>query len=464
MPRFVTIVALLGAALALALPGAASAAPSQRMTFEAPRDLLDPSLRTQALDEIGGFGVSSLRLVLYWRDVAPSARSRVRPSNVDLANPAAYNWSAYDPVVTAVKNRNWRLLLTVSGPVPRWATNGAKDTLTRPRARDFRVFMQAVARHYGAQVNTWSIWNEPNQPQFLKPQYGRGKKPLSPGIYRDLFIAGQQGLRAGGLPRAKVLLGETSPRGTGSVVSPLTFLRTTLCLDKRYKRTRRCARLNAAGYAHHAYTTGQGPSFRPPQPNDVTIGVLGRLTTALDRAARKGAIPRHLPLWLTEFGIESRPDLLRGVSLAHQSDFRSISERIGYQNRRVVAFSQYLLRDDLPRRGVPRLQRYPGFETGLRTASGKAKPSLAGFRLPLVVRRSGSRVALWGLVRPAAGRTRVTIQVRRGRGAWRTLRTVRTDGRGYFTARSSFGATRTWRLQWTAPGGKVFRGSTTRAY
>jgi hypothetical protein len=463
MPRFATIVALLGAALALILPGAASASHAQRMTFEAPRDLLDPARRTAALDEIGGFGASSLRLVLYWHDVAPSAGSRVRPG-VDLANPDSYNWAKYDPVVTAVKNRNWRLLLTISGPVPRWATNGAKDTLTRPRARDFRVFMQAVARHYGAQVDTWSIWNEPNQPQFLKPQYGRGKKPLSPGIYRDLFIAGQQGLRAGGLPRAKVLLGETSPRGTGSVVSPLTFLRTTLCLSKTYKRVRRCSKLNAAGYAHHAYTTGQGPSFRPPQPNDVTIGVLGRLTTALDRAARAGAIPRRLPVWLTEFGIESTPDPLRGVSLAKQSDFRSISERIGYENRRVVSFSQYLLRDDPAKRGVPRLQRYPGFETGLRTAAGKAKPSLDGFRLPLVVRRSGARVALWGLVRPAHRRTRVTIQVRKGAGAWRTLRTVTTDGRGYFTARSAYGSRRTWRVQWRAADGTVFRGSTTKAY
>jgi hypothetical protein len=83
----------------------------------------------------------------------------------------------------------------------------------------------------------------------------------------------------------------------------------------------------------------------------------------------------------------------------------------------VVSFSQYLLRDDLPRRGVPRLQRYPGFETGLRTAAGKAKPSLAGFRLPLVVKRSGSRVALWGLVRPAHKLTRVTVQVRSGNGS-----------------------------------------------
>ena len=50
--------------------------------------------------------------------------------------------------------------------------------------------MHAVATHYGAKVDTWSIWNEPNQPQFLLPQYSRAPQtPLSPGIYRKLFFA-----------------------------------------------------------------------------------------------------------------------------------------------------------------------------------------------------------------------------------------------------------------------------------
>ena len=129
--------------------------------------------------------------------------------------------------------------------------------------------------------------------------------------------------------------------------------------------------------------------------------MLSRLTTALDRAAKAGAITAHLPLYLTEFGIESTPDPVRGVSLQRQSEYRAISERIAYDNPRVVAFSQYLLRDDSPKPGVPLLARYPGFETGLFTYKGKHKPAYDGFRLPLAVRQSGSKVSLWGLVRPA---------------------------------------------------------------
>ena len=33
--------------------------------------------------------------------------------------------------------RGWQVLLTVSGPVPRWATNGARDNVTRPSPTEF---------------------------------------------------------------------------------------------------------------------------------------------------------------------------------------------------------------------------------------------------------------------------------------------------------------------------------------
>jgi hypothetical protein len=460
-----TLIASACALLVLLVPAVAQASHSQTMTFEAPRDLKDPATREQSFNDIASLGVHSMRLVLYWHDVAPDPDSRIKP-NFDPTSPSSYNWGAYDAVVDGIKARGWSLLLTVSGPVPRWATNGARDTLTRPSPNEFRMFMQAVAAHYGSKVDTWSIWNEPNQPQFLLPQYSVHGTPLSPRIYRNLYFAAQRGLRDAGMPNAKVLLGETSPRGTGKVVAPLTFLRGVLCLDSSYHKTsKNCQKVTAAGYAHHAYTTGEGPTFHPKQPNDVTIGVLSRLTTALDKAARTGAVTSHLPIYLTEFGIESTPDPIRGVSLQRQSEYRSTSERMAYDNARVVAFSQYLLRDDLPVLGVPSFERYSGFQTGLFTAGGKAKPSYGGFRLPLSVRRSGSkRVSLWGLVRPTGAATTATIEIHGKSGPWRTLTTVQTDTRGYFKKSATFVDGRQWRLVWKASDGTTFRGSPTRAY
>src|SRR5919202_471972 len=418
MSRIAALSVALCAVLAVALPGVAAASHTQSMTFEAPGDLADPATRQSAFDEISSFGVKSVRIVMLWQDVAPAASSRIKPQ-FDATNPDGYDWSRYDPQVDGAVARGWQVLLTVSGPVPRWATNGARDNLTRPKPKEFQQFATAVARHYGTKITRWSVWNEPNQPQFLLPQYSAVKHtPLSPRIYRNLFLAAQRGLRAGGLPDAKVLIGETAPRGTGSVVAPLTFLRGVFCLDGHYRKVGKCAKLHADGYAHHAYTVAVGPLFKPKQPNDVTIGVLGRLVTALDRAFRAGAVDRKLPIDLTEFGIQSFPDRIQGVSLPRQADYRSISERLAYENPRVVAFSQYLLRDDAPVKGAVGSARFAGFESGLRSNSGKAKPSLTSFKLPLAALRRGARVSLWGLVRPAGGRTQVTIEFSSGR-TWR---------------------------------------------
>ena len=339
--------------------------------------------------------------------VAPGGDQATMP-RFEPTNPDAYNWGEYDPLMAAAKARGWSVVMTISGPVPKWATAAKLDDKTRPSPAAFAAFTTAVGRKYGDQVNTWAIWNEPNQPQFLLPQFGDGGKALSPKIYRSLYFAGVRGLRKAGQTNDRFLLGETSPRGTGRVVAPLAFLRGTLCLNAKYKRVGTCARLTADGYAHHAYTTRQGPFFKPPSPDDVTIGVLVRLTKALARAKAAGALTKALPIYLTEFGIQSTPDTIQGVSLSKQVEYRAIAERIAYENPRVVAFSQYLLRDSDPTGP----KEYGGFESGLRFADGRPKPSLPAFRLPIAVRRVGSKASVWGLVRrrpasrPRPSRTR----------------------------------------------------------
>jgi hypothetical protein len=460
MRRQILLFAMLAAAL-LGPAGTAWASHSQVTSFEAPRDLLDPATRDGAINQISSLGVHSLRVVVYWHDVAPARSSRVKPK-FDATNPAAYDWSRYDPVLDAAKARGWSVLVTLSGPVPRWATNGARNTVTRPSPNEFRMFVTAAARHFGARAGTWSIWNEPNHPQFLGPQYAKHHRPASPKLYRSLYFAAIRGFADAG-NKAPVLVGETAPRGTGKVVAPLTFLRGVLCLNGHYHRSGKCAKLPAAGYAHHGYTTRKGPFFKPPGPNDVTIGVLSRLTRALDRAARAGRIRRHMPIWLTEFGIQSRPDPLLGVSFARQAEFQAISERIAYDNPRVAAFSQYLLRDDKPRKG-PRLSRYSGFESGLRTSGGRAKPSLAAFRLPLAARRHGSRASLWGLVRPATGATKAVVFYADRHRKLRRLHTVTTNSRGFWRFTATYRTGRRYRVQWTSPAGTVYRGAPIRAY
>ncbi|MBA2638102.1 MAG: hypothetical protein H0U79_07780, partial [Solirubrobacterales bacterium] len=232
--RLRALLIVLVTAAALVLAGSAAASSTQTVTFEAPRDLLDPERRETALAELDSLGVRALRIVLYWDAVAPSPDAGERPA-FDATDPAAYAWGQYDPLIAAAASRGWSVHLTVSGPVPKWATLARRDRVTRPDARAFRGFATAVGRRYGADVDLWSIWNEPNHPAFLRPQFARGGRAVSPAIYRGLYEAGRAGLHAAGQQEDDIVFGETAPRGTGSVVAPLRFLREMLCLDRGYR-------------------------------------------------------------------------------------------------------------------------------------------------------------------------------------------------------------------------------------
>ena len=462
-PLLLTVLAAVVATLALAGPAAASR--DQLMTFEAPRDVLDPAKRDAAFAEMDSMGVRGMRLVVLWSKVAPEPDNSRKP-DFDTVDPNAYTWGEYAAAIDEASKRGWKLLITLSGPVPKWATERRTDNLTDPKPAEFAQFVEAAARKFGSQATMWSVWNEPNQPQFLKPQFRNGK-PASPKLYRSLYLSALKGFRGADLPKdPTVLMGETSPTGTKKVVAPLDFLRGVLCLNEAgTKKRSSCGRLATDGYAHHAYTRKTGPYYKPGNKDDVTIGVISRLKSALDKAGNAGAIPKGLPMYMTEFGIQSTPDPLYGVPYQQQAEYRTLSERIAYYEPRIKSFSQYLLTDDNPIEGVPKIARYGGFESGLRTASGKKKPSLDGFRLAMVAKGTGSKTTLWGLVRPATAKTTATIEQRSGsKGAFKKLATVTTNGLGYFTKRVANPKGRQWRLVWTAPDGTVYRGTPTRAY
>jgi hypothetical protein len=303
------------------------------------------------------------------------------------------------------------------------------------------------------------------------------------------------------------------------IPAPLAFLRGVLCLNASYRPVGHCSKLPAYGYAQHPYAEGPGPFWIPshkvdPHADDVTIGTIGRLVTALDRAAAVGAIRSGMPVFVTEMGVQSVPNPIFGVSLAQQAEYDAISEKLAWNNPRVASYDQYLLRDDAPTRSRNPILRWPGFESGLETYQGVQKPSFGGFRLPLVVTRTHAGVSFWGIVRPASdppsaggpvgptgssgptgptgstgstgstgptgatgatgatgttaktlGSTTVLLQYSSNGGkSWRTLTRVRTDSSGAWSATGHFASHRLWRTRWVSPTGAAFTGAPTRAY
>ena len=135
--------------------------------------------------------------------------------------------------------------------------------------------MTAVGRHFGAQVSVYSIWNEPNHPAFLLPQWNSNGTPASPRIYRALYQCGYAGLQAAGLAAPAGALrrdgadglstGSTAREGSSALlhdVAPLAFLREAPVPERPLPARRLLQQLQMSGYAHHAYTLPAGPVLR----------------------------------------------------------------------------------------------------------------------------------------------------------------------------------------------------------
>jgi hypothetical protein len=229
MSRHVPLRAALAAALILLACAAGSVPAAQAsarapMYFDAGSAAIRDDTREATLDRLAGLGVRALRIGLVWAAVAPDAGSATRPA-FDASDPDAYDWGGYGRLVDAAHARGWRVLITFSAPAPRWATAARTDQVTRPSPAEFGAFATAAGRRLGAAVDAWGMWNEPNHPRFLKPQYVKGK-PTAPALYRALHLAGVRGLEAAGQTEDTMLAGETAPGGDRrSSVPPLQFLR-----------------------------------------------------------------------------------------------------------------------------------------------------------------------------------------------------------------------------------------------
>ena len=394
--------------------------------------------REQTLRDMRRLGADTLRVGLKWSEVAPAPDSRRRPS-FDAGDPAGYpGFGPYDDVVRRAQDMGFRVLLDLGPDAPRWATSdgaelGPATGNREPDPREYARFAAAVGRRYSGDfkglpaVEWYSLWNEPNHHFFLKPNED------APRIYREMVAAALPALRGAAAEDAKVLVGETAPiRRPGAVLGPRDFVRRWLCLDERFQPTpgeRGCRGFrgfDVDGYAHHPY----GPTSKTQENADiVSMLVIRRLGRYLDRAAVAGRLPRLLPIYNTEFGLQSNPpDPTARLDLRQQAAFLNEKEEQSYRYPRVRSYAQYLLYDDPPREGTTPVEIWSGFQTGLRFHDGRQKPAYDAYRLPIVVQRArAGGVLVWGRVRPGSGVRRAELM----RGG-RVVRRVETNDAGYF--------------------------------
>ncbi|MEX2195312.1 MAG: hypothetical protein WD844_08500 [Thermoleophilaceae bacterium] len=489
--------ALLAAGAAVcALPAAPAAASTTQLSIlQDDGQLLDrePAVREARLDEFRALGADVVKINVDWRRVAPAARPS---ATADPASYDAVSWAPFDAAIAGSAARGMRVLLTVGGPAPDWAAGGSSEPVEgalRPDAAEFGQFVRAVGARYSGsyrppapepapgggenpvlpplpfppahaaqsaplpRVSLWSVWNEPNLVRFLQPQRDSRRRPLSPHLYRDLYLSAHGGLSATGHGRDTILLGELlpvgkAPRSSRSSVRPLEFLRELACVDRRLRpyrggaaRRRGCDGFRAlpgSGVAVHPYTSGISapPRTRPRRRDDISISTLSRLTGLLDSlgSRKRLRVRRAMPVWLTEFGFQTDPPERFGADLRRVPAYMAESEYIAWRNRRVKSVSQYPLVDD---------GDSAGFQSGLRFHDGRAKPHVyRAYEMPLHARRASRRtVELFGGVRAASGGSVRIESRRRGRG-WRRLGSAKLNRRGYFRRRFRVSGGREYRI------------------
>ena len=206
-----------------------------------------------------------------------------------------------DDLVRAAQMRGMEVLFTIWG-TPTWANDGAGPSHAPTDAKDLEDFAYAIASRYSGRyvgypfVRFYTVWNEPNLPAFLSPQYDLGGNSVAPAIYARLYRAGY----------ARDQGGEPARAGRARRHVAVGRRRRRLALARRVRAalSQLAPDLRFDAWAHHPYATEPDlpPSQRVRWPN-VTLTQLPRFETALARWWHR----RRVPIWITEYDYRTRP-------------------------------------------------------------------------------------------------------------------------------------------------------------
>jgi hypothetical protein len=385
--RIALIAAVCLAATALAVP-AANASKSMLVGFNDEANTLygDPDAIFPVLQTLR---TQVLRVNLYWGG-HKYAVAQSKPANAADPDDPAYDWTLYDRFVRYASQYKIKVVFSILF-TPSWA-NGGKGRNVAPTTtagwNELRNFSLAAARRYSGTyilplaeqdpsnsttslplppVRYWTAWNEPNNPNWLTPQWKKVKgkyRPESAVNYVKICNAVYQGVHATGIKSEKVACGVTGPRGNNvargarSSVDPLTFMRAL--------KTYGLKKFDV--YAHHPYygSPSETPSTKPKSRTAVELGNINVLLAQLSKLWG----PKHL--WITEYAYQTPPERLYAVSLAKQATYMKQAYAIARKNPRIDMMLWFMVKDDTD---IPL-----GWQSGVMTVSGKHKPSFSVFQ------------------------------------------------------------------------------------
>jgi hypothetical protein len=403
--------------------------------------------RAAGFEKARAAGASYVRMIAAWDSIAPSTR----PAGFTAADPTSsgYSWDWLDSTVSAAKTAGVTPILDIAR-APGWAlaTKNGKRIFT-PKIAELGQFAKALALHYDGKhgapaVHVFQVWNEPNLSQDLSP--------VNAATYRSMVNAVAASVHA--VSKANlVVAGGLDPFGnktkTWYAISPLTYMRSLLCLSAGAHPHRTCkSAVHFDVWSHHPYSFN-GPFGKANRPNDVSLGDLPTMHALLRAAVKAHNIVSTHPVqfWVTEFSWDTKPPRRHAAPVGLAS--RWTAEALYQMWRSGVSLVTWFGLED---KGGKSPYQSGLFFHAKSLARAKAKPVRTAFRFPFVAYLGSHSVSVWGRV-ATSNKQLVTIQRRTGtHGSWRTVARIRSNGSGIFTANLRLAAsTKDW-LRAAAPG------------
>jgi hypothetical protein len=307
-------------------------------------------------------GASIIHVTADWSQIA--AKQPANPANGD---DPAYTIADLDNLVASAPRYGLQVMINISG-APKWANGGNPPNVPPTNMSTLTTFAHMLARRYNGygthgRVNRWSVWNEPNLGLFLTPQFS-GSKIVSVAKYLQIYKAAYAGIKSGN-PTALVAVGETSNRGRNTplkpadpgedTVAPATFAHLLSQLDPK---------LPFDAWATHPYPTDPylGPTQKVQYPN-VTLTRINQFGQDLRKWFH-----RRVPIWITEYGEQTKPQYPGGVTYAQQALYAKQALQLAQASPYVEMFTWFTIRDSPAT-----------WQSGLEQNNGTKKPSYAVF-------------------------------------------------------------------------------------
>ena len=355
---------ILASLATLLTPAFASAAPRMHVGFHDDPNFRYEERRAEMLDQARATNATIVRTLVTWANIAPT-----RPANATNPFDPAYRFNDLDELVRNTQARDMEVLITIWG-TPKWANGGKTPNFMPTRLSDLTAFSRAVASRYSGRfsgypfVRFYSIWNESNLQLFLAPQFDAKGKSVAPRNYAKLAAAAYSGIKAGN-SSAKIAVGSTSSAGRDKPLagksathSPGRFAQLVAAANPRLKFD---------AWAQHPYPVParMKPTQKVKWPN-VTLSAFPKFEASLDKWFKR----KNVRIWITEYGHEVKQDgEPNGISRSLQASYAAQALALAKKDPRTDMFIWFVFRD----------HKTSEWQSGLRTTTGAAKPSLSRF-------------------------------------------------------------------------------------